>query len=217
MKKPFSELNILIVDDHQLVVDGLKRILKDVPGVSTVFEAKNGTEAIRMVQEQAIDCIFMDIDMPDINGIEATRIIRNSNQHIKIIMVSMHSDPGLVSRILRAGADGFVIKNAGKEELIISLEKAMSGEKYICKELSLHVWNHLAVQEDEHTHSKPSVSARELEIIRHIAAGETHQEIARKLFLSPATVDTHRKNILAKLQLKNIASLVRHAIESKWV
>src|SRR5664279_3251111 len=99
MKKPFPEINILIADDHQLIVDGLKRILKDVPGISNVFESKNGTEAIRMVQEQAIDCILMDIDMPDINGIEATGIIRNSNQVIRIIMVSMHSDPGLVSRI----------------------------------------------------------------------------------------------------------------------
>jgi DNA-binding NarL/FixJ family response regulator len=204
--------NLLIVDDHQLIIDGLSGILKEEKIIGEIYSAVNGEEAIEQVRDRQIDCVLMDISMPKINGHDATKIIKQQRPDIKIIVVSMFSDASVVIKLLKAGADAFIIKNAGKEEVLRAIEKVMNNEKYVSNELNLNLYQHIGLKKNNLT--SVNLTPREIEIVRYISSGMTNQEIAQKLFLSTSTVDTHRKNILAKLNLKNTAALVRYAADN---
>ena len=206
-------LNLLIADDHQLIIDGLSTILGNEKRIGTVYTANNGKAAVDMVHSHDIDCVIMDINMPVLNGLEATKAIKKEKPHIKVIVVSMLSDASIVNKMQKAGADAFINKDTGKSELLKAIEKVMSGEKYISPEISLDLFTHLSDRNLSQPENERQLTPRELEIIRHIAAGLTNIEIAATLFLSPATVDTHRKNMLAKLHLKNTAALVKWAAD----
>ena len=206
-------LNLLIADDHQLIIDGLSTILGNEKRIGTIYTANNGKAALDMVQLHDIDCVIMDINMPVLNGLEATKAIKKEKPHIKVIVVSMLCDAPIVNKMLKAGADAFINKDTGKSELLKAIEKVMSGEKYISPEISLDLFTHLSDRNLSQSVNERQLTPRELEIIRHIAAGLTNIEIATTLFLSPATVDTHRKNMLAKLHLKNTAALVKWAAD----
>ncbi|MBC7905113.1 MAG: response regulator transcription factor [Gemmatimonadaceae bacterium] len=207
-------VDILIADDHRIMTDGLALILKDEKSIGQIFIAHDGNAACAKAREENIDLVIMDINMPVLNGIEATKIIKQEKPFVKIIMVSMIADAGVVSKAIKAGADAFIIKNTGRDELIKAIAKVMADEKYISEELSFdlfHTINRRQPRENNSIH----LTTREKEIIRHIAEGMTNQEIADKLFISPRTVDTHRKNILNKLELRNTAALVRYAADNK--
>jgi DNA-binding NarL/FixJ family response regulator len=204
-------LTVLIADDHQLITDGLARILESEEWIDSIHIAKNGKEAVEKALGLPIDCLIMDINMPLLNGLEATRIIKGQKPDIKIIVVSMLCDPVIVNKMRKAGADAFINKDTGKDELLKAIEKVMQGEKYISPEITHNLIDHLT---DQTIHrDQKHLTPREIEIIRYIADGLTNHEIAAKLFLSFLTVDTHRKNILAKLQLRNTASLVKYAAD----
>jgi DNA-binding NarL/FixJ family response regulator len=212
MKSYSPTYTLLIVDDHQLIIDGLKGILKEETMIAAIYSATNGHDAIQLSSEKPIDCILMDINMPQINGHDATKIIKQQNPHIKIIVVSMLSDASVVIKLLRAGADAFILKDTGKEELLKAIEKVMNNEKYVSNDLNMNLYQHLGA--NKKTGHDSHLTPRETEIIQYIAGGMTNNEIAEKLFLSTSTVDTHRKNILAKLNLKNSAALVRYAAQN---
>jgi two-component system, NarL family, nitrate/nitrite response regulator NarL len=203
--------NLLIVDDHQLIIDGLTGILKEEKIIGDIYSAVNGEEAIEQVRSKQVDCVLMDISMPKINGHDATKLIKQERPDIKIIVVSMFSDASVVIKLLKAGADAFIIKNAGKEEVLRAIEKVMNNEKYVSNELNLNLYHHIGLKKNNL--SSATLTPRETEIVRYISSGMTNQDIAQKLFLSTSTVDTHRKNILAKLNLKNTAALVRYAAD----
>lgn len=206
--------NLLVVDDHQLMIDGLSGILKEEKLIASIYSAINGQDAVDQVMRHPIDCVLMDINMPKINGHDATKIIKQQRPDIKIIVISMISDAPVVIKLLKAGADGFILKNTGREELVRAIEKVMNHEKYISNELNMNLYNHLGkskITASSDTH----LTLREKEIIHYIADGMTNHEIAEKLFLSTSTIDTHRKNILAKLELKNTAALIKYAAENK--
>jgi two-component system, NarL family, nitrate/nitrite response regulator NarL len=205
-------VDILIADDHRIMVDGLYGILKDEKIIGNIYTAFDGRDAVHQVTTRQIDCVILDINMPILNGIEAAKQIRQQKPIVKIIMVSMLCDGSIVTKALKAGADAFVIKNTGKEELLKAITRVMKNEKYISAELSydlLHKMNRPSGNETE-----SNLTQREKEIIRYIADGLTAHEIADKLFISHRTVDTHRKNILQKLHLKNIAALTRYAADN---
>jgi two-component system, NarL family, nitrate/nitrite response regulator NarL len=205
--------NVLIVDDHQLIIDGLSNILKEEKVIGDIFSAVNGEEAIEQLRRHPVDCILMDISMPKINGHDATKMIRQEHPHVKIIVVSMFSDASVVIKLLKAGADAFIVKNTGKEEVLRAIDKVMNNEKYVSNELNLNLYQHLGSHRN--TASPGQLTTRETEIVRYISNGFTNQQIAERLFLSTSTVDTHRKNILAKLNLRNTAALVRYAAENQ--
>jgi DNA-binding NarL/FixJ family response regulator len=207
-------LNLLIADDHQMITDGLTLILKTEKTIGQIHVAKNGKEAIDIALKEEIDIIIMDINMPQVSGAEATKIIKKERPAIKIIVVSMLGEPAVVNKLLKSGADAFINKDTGKSELLRAIEKVMHGEKYVSPEISMNLFKHLSERGNDTTTEK-HLTKREIEIIGHISNGLTNNEIAAKLFLSTVTVDTHRKNILAKLGLKNTASLVRYAMENK--
>jgi DNA-binding NarL/FixJ family response regulator len=208
-------INLLIADDHQIITDGLSQILQAEKMIGEIYTAKNGKEATEIALSENVDCVIMDINMPELNGLEATKIIKQENPAIKIIVVSMLCDPSIVSKMLKAGADAFINKDTGKSELLKAIHKVMNGEKYISPEISNNLFIHLNDRSINTPVSESHLTKREIEIIKYIADGLTNNEIASKLFLSTVTVDTHRKNILAKLQLKNTASLVKYAAEHK--
>jgi DNA-binding NarL/FixJ family response regulator len=208
-------INLLIADDHQLITDGLSKILETEETIGKIYIANNGKEAVDKALLHDIDCVIMDINMPLLNGLEATKLIKKEKPFIKIIVVSMLSDAAIVNKMLKAGADAFINKDTGKGELLKAIDKVMQDEKYISPEISFNLFTHLNDRNVNTSDSEKHLTTREIEIIRLIADGLTNHEIADKLFLSAVTVDTHRKNMLAKLKLKNTASLVKYAAEHK--
>jgi DNA-binding NarL/FixJ family response regulator len=208
-------INVLIADDHQLITDGLSKMLEAEKIIGEIHIAGNGREAVDKVLVHAIDCVIMDINMPVLNGMEAAKIIKKERPAVKIIVISMLCDASIVNKMLRAGADAFINKDTGRTELLKAIEKVMQGEKYISPWIANNLFTHLTNRNVAATGIEKQLTPREVEIIRHIADGLTNHEIAKKLFLSNVTIDTHRKNMLAKLQLKNTASLVKYAADHK--
>lgn len=208
-------INLLIADDHQLIIDGLSKILETKEMIGKIYTANNGKEAVDKAREHDIDCVIMDINMPVLNGLEATKLIKKEKAHIKVIVVSMLCDASIVNKMLRAGADAFINKDIGKDELLKAIDKVMNDEKYISPDISVKLFTHMTDRNMIDMENEKHLTPREIEIIRYIAEGLTNTEIAAKLFLSPVTVDTHRKNILAKLHLKNTATLVKYAADHK--
>jgi len=208
-------IHLLIVDDHQLIIDGLSKILETKKMIGEIHTANNGKEAVDKAIAHDIDCVIMDINMPVLNGVDATKIIKKEKPHIKIIVVSMLCDASIVNKMLKAGADAFINKDIGQDELLKAIEKVMNNEKYISPDISLKLFTQLNDKDVSDNENEKHLTPREIEIIRYIAAGLTNTEIASKLFLSTVTVDTHRKNMIAKLQLKNTAMLVKYAADHK--
>src|SRR6266498_4706029 len=208
-------IHLLIADDHQLIIDGLTKILETEKTIGEIYSANNGREAIDKILAHNIDCVIMDINMPVLNGLEATKLSKKEKPEIKVIVVSMMCDASIVSKMMKAGADAFINKDTGKNELLKAIDKVMCDEKYISPEISCNLFTHLTDRTLNTPDNEKHLTTREIEIIRYIAEGLTNNEIADKLFLSPVTVDTHRKNMLAKLHLKNTAALVKYAADHK--
>ncbi len=206
-------INLLIADDHQLIIDGLSNILSSENIIGEIHTANNGKEALEKIMENDIDCVIMDINMPVLNGLETTKLIKKEKSFIKVIVVSMNCDASIVNKLLKAGADAFINKDTGKSELLKAIEKVMKDEKYISPEIANNLFTHLSERKSMDIEAEKHLTPREIEIIRYIANGLTNQDIANKLFISVLTVDTHRKNILSKLNLKNAASLVKYAAD----
>ncbi|CAN5655187.1 response regulator transcription factor [soil metagenome] len=206
-------INILIADDHQLITEGIARILDTEDIIGEIHLAKNGQEAVEKSLQHNIDCVIMDINMPVLNGFEATKQIKQAKDFIKIIVVSMLSDASIVNKMLKAGADAFLNKDTGKTELLNAINKVMNNEIYISPDIAANYFAHHNDRNINTETGEKHLTSREIEIIRFIADGLTNHEIAEKLFLSHTTVDTHRKNMLAKLKLKNSAALVKYAAE----
>jgi DNA-binding NarL/FixJ family response regulator len=210
-------ITLLIADDHRLITDGLSKLLEAERSIAKIYVANNGREAVDIVFSQNIDCVVMDINMPVLNGLEATKQIKKEKPFVKVIVVSMHCDASIVAKMLKAGADAFTNKDTGKSELMKAITNVMSGEKYISPGISLNLFAHLSNRQLNSSDTAKHLTTREIEIIRYIADGLTNLEIANKLFLSAATVDTHRKNMLAKLHVKNTASLVKYAADHNLI
>lgn len=215
-----SKLKLLIVDDHQLFISGLKLILKDQLDLEITDYALNGKDAIEKARKEKFDIILMDINMPMIDGIEATRDIKRLNKHTKVLIVSMLTDFDTVTKVLKAGADGFLIKNADASEFVKAFHALQNNEIYLSGVLSdlFSKDKNGKINKKEYIHfTENIVTPREKSILKMIAEGHTNQVIADALFLSVKTVDTHRNNMLAKLNLPNTAALVKFAFDNKLV
>jgi DNA-binding NarL/FixJ family response regulator len=206
-------IRIFIVDDHQIVRDGLRLILRDQEGFEVVGDACDGKEALKKVFEIDPDIITTDIEMPGIDGISLVRQIRARLPEAKILVLSAHSEPSVVSDALQSGVGGYLLKiNAGRD-LIQAIRTVMSGQVYLCPEVSTVV-----VQEyQRHVHApvfsqQGILTDREKEILKLIADGKTTKEIALSLNLSSKTIEAHRLNIMAKLKINSIAELTKYAI-----
>ena len=207
-----KNLNILLVDDHQIIIDGLRLLINNVDGMHIVGDANNGKEAIDLLKILDVDVVLMDIDMPVMNGLDATKSIKSGSNKTKVLMLSMHCESGMVKELIEIGADGYLLKNASKEELIEAITKVSRGEQYFSTDvtLSLLQTNKSKVK----TKLEVDLTNRELEILKLIADGFSNKEIGEQLFISHRTVDTHRTNLMKKLDVNNIAGLVSFAIKN---
>lgn len=209
--------NILIADDHQLLIDGLKATLKDISDFNIVDEANNGYQVLEKLDGgMEVDVILMDINMPKLDGLECTKAISKKYSHIKVIALSQYDEKRFVKRMVKNGASGYLLKDAGKDQLEKAIREVMAGNKYYCERLSIR----LVEQElkNENTSALfPKLSSRELEVLNLICKEFSSQEISEKLFISFHTVESHRANLMYKAGVKNTAGLVRWAVENDFV
>jgi DNA-binding NarL/FixJ family response regulator len=216
MEATTTILRIMLVDDHQLFLDSLKILLSQLAGIEVVGMANNGEQVLEMLKYKPCEVVIMDINMPQVDGIEATQRIMSKYPHLKILVVSMNLELDIIKKAIQAGAVGYIPKNTGKEELQNALFHLMEGEPYFSKEVSMELAREYMPQnkkKQKNDESYVHLTAREKEIIKLFAAEFTPAEISEKLFISSQTVETHRKNLLKKLDLKNTISLVKYAIK----
>jgi DNA-binding NarL/FixJ family response regulator len=211
-----SNIRIAIVDDHEIVRDGIKILLEDEPGIDIIFEAENGKKAVKLCSSNVPDIVIMDITMPEMDGIEATKIIKDANSDIKILALTMLSEDQHIRRMIKAGASGYILKSSGKEELLKAIKKIMNGQHYFSDDATQAILKELVSPEVKSSRQSEQVhiTDREMEVLKLIVDEFTNQEIADKLFVSVRTVDAHRRNLLQKTGAKNTAGLVKYAIKS---
>ena len=206
-----QKLKIYIVDDHKLFREGLKLLLSTQDFVQHIFEASSGNEFVENLSFVDCDVVLMDIEMPGMNGIEATQVAMRMKPDIKIIVLSMYGDEQYYYKMVDAGVKGFILKNAGIEKVIMAIRKVAEGENYFSEEL-------LATARTHRTEAVSVVHQQaELEILFHVCRGLSNQEIADELFISKRTVDKHRANLLSKTGCRNTAALVMYAIKNKMI
>jgi len=202
---------ILLVDDHAVVRQGFKMILDAQSDMEIVGEAANGREAVELAAQLRPDIVVMDVAMPELNGIEATRRVIAVDPHIRVIALSMHKDSVYVREILRAGARGYLLKDSGADDLVKAIRAVAGGESYLSPAVSN------AVLDDYRKHVTNPIdllTSREREVLQMLAEGKTNKEIAVVLNLSVYTVDAHRGRIMEKLNLHSINELVRFALRN---
>ncbi len=208
-----EKMKILICDDHPLVSLGINLILKDNPDFEIVCEVENGKEALSFIQNNEIDIILLDVNMPVLNGLETCTLVRRDFPDIKVIMLTMIEDLHMVKKFIERGANAYVLKNSGNEEILDTIQRVSKGENVFDKDLIQDLLLGKKRPTNNPTDLFPTLSRREKEILELIIAEKTSAEIAKDLFISFNTVETHRRNMLNKLGLRNTAGLVRKAIE----
>lgn len=207
-------INVLIVDDHQIILDGLKGLLVDEEGIENIYEAHNGAETFKVIEEQAVDLILLDINLPDKSGFEICSELKEREECPKIISLTMYGNAGYVNKMIKAKVDGYLLKNTGKEELLRAIDQVMNGKRYFSQEvMEALIAGEQQVKKPKTTDFIQKLTKREKEILQLIIDEYTTDEIASKLFISSTTVISHRKNLLRKLNSKNVAGLVKKAFE----
>jgi two-component system NarL family response regulator len=206
-------IRILLVDDHQMMRDGLRSILELEDDLDVVGEAGNGYEALELVRMRRPEVIVMDIGMKDLNGIEATRQIMAANPRAKVVALSTHSSEPYVMSMLEAGACGYVLKDAAVDEMRRAIREVAAGRHYLSPGIAgTVVASRLRLPARDGTSASSQLGARERQIVQLLAEGHTSSEIARKLHIASTTVDSHRRNIMRKLDLHSVAELTKYAI-----
>lgn len=206
-------IRIVLVDDHELVRDGIGALLHTQPELRVVGVASNGREALRVVKTTSPDIIVMDVSMPEMNGIEATRQILQQQPGAKVLALSVHSDNNFVIEMLRAGAAGYLLKDSAFNELIQAIQVIMRGHSYLTPSLtSAVVRDYVDRLPDRERAPGSTLTGREREVLQLVAEGKTTREIADLLHLSARTVETHRQNIMSKLDKPTLADLIKYAL-----
>lgn len=209
-------IKIIIADDHQIVIDGIKLMFSTEDDLTCVAEANNGQEVLDVLKEVEADVLVLDIDMPILNGIETSKQLQQSHPDLKIVALSMLSEVSLIKMILKYGAKGFLLKNAGKDEVLEAIRTIHRGKKYFSADVSEIVMNSFSKNNTStktKTNPFPKLSRREKQVLALIVDEFTTSEIAEKLFIGFGTVETHRRNLLMKLGARNTAGLVRACLE----
>jgi len=207
-------IRILLADDHTVVRDGLRALLEKQPDMTVVAEASDGRDSIRLAEEQSPDVVVMDIGMPSLNGIEATRRILAANPRTAVVMLSMHQDESYVLRSLKAGAKGYLLKDSLRGDVIDAIRAVAQGRSFLTRKVRL------MLQEDYVRHmesrgledSYDLLTDREREVLHMVAEGKSNKEVAGSLNISPTTVETHRSHILQKLGIHSVPELIFYAV-----
>lgn len=200
---------LFIVDDHYMVIEGIHSLLKEEQGIEWMGHATNAASCLAFLKKQKPDVILMDINLPDMNGIDLCKAVKEEHPSVFVIGLSTFNQFSLIEKMMENGASGYVLKNATKEELMAAILSVQKNKTYFSREAAQ------TMRKDDSI--KIVLTRREKEVLELIADGMTNNEIAQKLFVSVTTVDTHRKNLLAKFEARNIASLIRMAVQMKFI
>ncbi len=205
-----NSINVILVDDHPIVLNGLKNLLSDLDIIDTITDLSNGKEALLKLETNKIDLIITDISMPEIDGIELTKCIKTKYPHIKVLILTAHNEQEILKNVLLSGAEGCLLKNSSKKELFQAINKVIDNGYYYCDEIlsiarNIHKSNNTPIKEPV------SLSKRELEVLELILLGLSNKEIGEKLIISYHTVCSHRKNILRKTDNNNISGLYAYS------
>ncbi len=207
-------INLFIADDHQLEIDGIKLMLSDEEDIVCKGEANDGAAALEGLKQANYDIILLDINMPKINGVDACRQIRRDYPNIRILILSMLKEASMIKMMLKNGANGYLLKNAGKADILKAIRTVVKGQQYFSPEVADIVMASLAGAEKKEQKSPfPQLSRREKQVLQLIVNEYTTGEIASELGISFGTVETHRRNLLIKLGARNTAGLVRTGLE----
>jgi DNA-binding NarL/FixJ family response regulator len=218
MARRTKRLRILVADDHELVRRGIRGLLRARPGWTVVGEAMNGQEAVEKANRLKPDVVILDISMPDLDGLQATRRIREVVPTTKVVVLTMHDSDQMVRRVLHAGALGYVLKSDLATQLVKAVKYVCAGKQFLTPRISdmvLKGFLKIGNQVDKTGHSQARPTLREIEVIRLLAEGKANKEIAVELEISIRTVETHRAKIMLKLGLHSLTELIHYAIRHK--
>jgi len=208
-----SRIRVLLVDDHMLVLDGLQARLEMEANIDVIGTAANGLEALEKAQLLKPDLVLMDVSMPILNGLDATKRFRIEQSGIKILMLSMHNDKEYILSLIQSGANGYVLKDVSSEELVQAINIVYQGGTYFSSKASDALFGQLVVNVSD----VETLSPRESAVLAEVASGWSNKEIAQRLSISVRTVETHRQNIKRKLDIHSSAGLVKYAIEHNLI
>lgn len=208
-----TKTQILIVDDHTVVREGLKRILADVDNIQVMAEAGNANEALALLRERNFDLVLLDLSLPGRTGLELLRMIKDEQPKLPVLVLSAYAEDQYAVRALRDGADGFLNKQSAPELLVTAIRKVASGGKYVSATLAERLAQEIGGRTDKPVHE--TLSDREFVVLKMIAAGKNLNEIAETLCISPKTVSTYRARIIEKTGLQTNAELIRYALEQQ--
>ncbi len=203
--------SIALVDDHKLFREGLKMLLENLDYIEKVEEAENGRDFLNLLENYQPDIAFIDIEMPEMDGITATREALKLHPDLNIIALSMYGDENYYTKMINAGAMGFVLKNSGMQDIEAAIKNVIMGDNYFSQEILKRLIN--GIGKKNRSPKSDELTEREEEVLFHICKGLSNQEIADKLYLSKRTIDKHRENLLSKINAKNTAGLVIYAVK----
>ncbi len=206
------DIRVLVVDDHAILRDGICSLLERQEGLNVVGEAGNGREALERVEELQPDIVLMDVSMPEMDGLEATRRIKSAHPEIKVLVLTQHDNQEYINPLLQAGASGYVLKRSGGREVVTAIRQVYEHGVFLEPEVARQVLHNFSRSAET-----PALTEREQQVLQLAVEGKSNKDIARRLFISPKTVSVHRTNIMAKLGVHNSAELVRYAIQHNLV
>ncbi len=211
-------IKILIADDHPLIAEGIKNTFENLDDFNVVATVNNGKEAVDFIEKHLVDVALLDINMPVLDGIECAKEIIKNHKQVKVAMLSMYQEPSIIKSLIVMGVKGYMLKTIPSDELLLAIQNIYNGKDYFNADVTKAL-----ISDDKsfafHQYSKKSpllndLTSRELEITKYISQGLTNIQVGEKLFISPRTVDTHRTNIMKKLDIHNVASLIRFAFQN---
>lgn len=206
-------INLVIADDHKMFIDGIHSLLKTSRHIHVIGEAGTGIALLELLKNTSVDVVLMDVSMPEMNGVDATKEVKRLFPGIRIIALTMHDTPDYIARLLKAGVDGYILKNTGQKELLSAIETVANGETYFSTEVTGRIMEGLQGKKPKSDPLIVDLTDREKDVLKLIVQELTTQQIAAQLFISTHTVETHRKNLISKLGVKNIAGLVKYALQ----
>jgi DNA-binding NarL/FixJ family response regulator len=207
------DIHVLVCDDHAILRDGIRTLLERQEGIAVVGEAGNGREALERVAALKPDIVLMDVAMPEMDGIQATRLIKQQYPDIKVLILTQHDDREFVIPLLQAGASGYVLKRSGGHEVIMAIRQVAEQGVYLAPSATRHVLSDYSRHDNASHQAEPTLTDRERDVLRLVIDGKSNKEIAHLLSISPKTVSVHRSNIMAKLDLHNSVEMLRYATQ----
>ena len=208
-------LRVVIADDHAVVRQGIRGVLEEVAGLEVVAEAADGEQALALTREHAPDLVVLDVSMPGRTGLEVARELRDAGSDVRVLVLSMHDDPEYVLEAVRAGADGYVLKDVSPAELREAVGALREGRDYFSARVThqISVGLREEIEREQRRSRLDSLTPREVEVLVLVAQGKTNRGIAEELGISPRTVETHRERVMAKLRIRTVAGLTRFVVE----